>query len=517
MQLDPKDAAAYRNRGVAKVRLGQYADAIADCDRALQLDPDHAETHRSRGMAKAHLGQYTDAIADYDGALRLAPDDAATYHSRGEANEKLGRQREAMADYDQALHLDSKRGSVGGRWFRKVTQSAGRLSPKGLMLATVFVVLCGAVSATAASGVVPFRAFAAPFVAAARSPTPFRPPLPTATLQSIAVAPVPAPTRTPTPKPPQTSTATATRQSTAVAPAPIIPTRTPTRAPPKPAVTKSPSRVSTPTPTVLFPHTNVGSNLRAGPGVAYDVVGVLAKDARVQPVFRSADRLWLKLVTGVWIHATLVDNIPAGLPTETPRPAPSPAPSIPAPTSAPVQGDWAWPVLRNEPFLMPDGLEISLTEVIYGDPHRMQTYIERRGGQDCAGCLAVKLEIVNRRGNQKEYVVQEDFKLLTGGPETEPYPQVQCQHAYAMRSMANPGGLRALPKHLGRDERVLCFERVAALAGDIRLAYAPVFLFDDHNTPTPTPTGRLHRTHELREREQAFRTGWAVFFTFQGR
>ncbi len=517
LQLDPNATWTYRNRGLAKFRLGQYRQALADYDQALRLAPDNAEAYRNRGDAKTHLGRYADAIADYDQTLRLDPKDAEAYHSREEANEILDRQREAIADYDQTSRLDSHRGSVGGRLFRKVTQRAGHLSPKGLMLATVFIVLCGgAVSATVASGVVPFRALASPFVAAARIPTPSLTPLPTATRQLIAVAPTSVPTRTPTPRATLKSAATATLKPTVVPPTPIVPTRTPTRATPKPAAITSLPRASTPTPTLLFPHTNVGSNLRSGPGVEYDVVGVLAKDARVQPVSRSADQLWLKLVTGVWIHASLVDNVPSGLPTAIHRPTPPPPTATPAPASVPVQGDWSLPVRRNEPFLMQDGLEIRIKEVIHGDTNRMQAYIERRGGQDCEGCLAVKLEIVNRRGNTKEYVVQEDFTLLQGGPEAEPYPQVQCQHPHALRSMANPGSLRGLPKHLGGDERVLCFERVAALAWDMRLAYAPVFLFDDRSRPTPTPAGSLQRTDEPKEQEQAFRTGWTVFFNLQG-
>ncbi len=63
--------------------------------------------------------------------------------------------------------------------------------------------------------------------------------------------------------------------------------------------------------------------------------------------------------------------------------------------------------------------------------------------------------------------------------------------------------------------RVLCFEQVAAFARDMRLSYAPVFLFDDHTTPTPTPAGRLHRAYAPKEQEQALRIGWMVFFTLQ--
>ncbi len=67
---------------------------------------------------------------------------------------------------------------------------------------------------------------------------------------------------------------------------------------------------------------------------------------------------------------------------------------------------------------MRDGVEITVEEIIYDDDDRMQSYIERRGGQSCTGCLAIELHIINKEGNSKEYITQEDFKLFNGSPDT---------------------------------------------------------------------------------------------------
>ena len=215
----------------------------------------------------------------------------------------------------------------------------------------------------------------------------------------------------------------------------------------------------------------------AGPGVAYGLVGNLDKGTEVVPVSRTADRLWLKLESGNWIFAYLVDDYRTDLPVETnitappppsatptsPSPTEIPATATPTPTSTPVpvQGDWELPIHRNESFLMRDGLEITVREVIDEDDERMQSYIERRGGQSCTGCLAIELQIINKEGNSKEYITQEDFKLFNGGPDTESYQQVRCQHAGGLRSMENQGGLRALAKGLSDgSEYFICFEGV---------------------------------------------------------
>ena len=105
LRLQPDDAVAYNNRGLAKMDLGQYEAALADFDEALRLKPDQAETYNNRGLAKKDLGQHEAAIADFDEALRLQPDLAETYNNRGNAKRGLGQHEAAIADFDEALRL----------------------------------------------------------------------------------------------------------------------------------------------------------------------------------------------------------------------------------------------------------------------------------------------------------------------------------------------------------------------------------------------------------------------------
>ena len=314
----------------------------------------------------------------------------------------------------------------------------------------------------------------------------------------------------------------------------VIETFTPTPPPPVPTATETPTVAPTVTPSIAPAKTNVQANLRGGPGVAYELVGFLEEGTEITPVSRSADRLWLKLEDEIWIFAYLVADAPSNLPLETNIPVPplppatatSPAPTkvpatpTPTPTATPVPvlGDWSLPVHRNQSFVMPDGLEITLREVIYGDDERMQTYIERRGGQSCEGCLAIELQVVNKDGNSREYVVLEDFKLFNGSPDSEPYEQVRCRHASGLRSMENQGALRALVKGFsGGGERFVCFEGVESLSLNTRLVYSPVFLWEDPNTPTATPEkSSVVYASEPIEKEQTYRTGWSIYFTLLG-
>ncbi len=314
----------------------------------------------------------------------------------------------------------------------------------------------------------------------------------------------------------------------------VIPTFTPTPVPLDPTPTAVPTSVPTPTPVPNRARINVvQANLRAGPGTAYALIGQLTENTNVRPVAQTSDRLWLKLDTGAWIFAELVDDIPLGLPVETNLPPTPTVTSTPVPptvvpttispisthTPVPVLGDWSEPIPRNERFLTPDFLEIRVKRIIYQDDAQMQSYIERRGGQSCEGCLVIAIEIVNLDGNTREYVMQEDFKLLEGSPDAEPYPQVRCAHPNGLRSMESPGNLQssAFVKNLREGgERFLCFEKVPKLSQHTRLIYSPVFLYDAP-TPTPTPRGSsVVRAAEPLENQQLYRTGWSVHFFLLG-
>ena len=53
--------------------LKQYNEAIKDYNQAIELDPKHANAYYNRGIAKALLKQYDEAIKDYNQAIELNP------------------------------------------------------------------------------------------------------------------------------------------------------------------------------------------------------------------------------------------------------------------------------------------------------------------------------------------------------------------------------------------------------------------------------------------------------------
>lgn len=62
------------------------------------------------------------------------------------------------------------------------------------------------------------------------------------------------------------------------------------------------------------PQTNGDSNLRAGPGQSFEIVGSVLTGTALKLVGRNAAGDWLKLENGAWIFSELVSNAPTDLP-----------------------------------------------------------------------------------------------------------------------------------------------------------------------------------------------------------
>ena len=91
--------------GNTKLNLEDYYGAIEDYSKAIELDPDDADAYYNRGVAKKKLKDYYGAINDYSKAIELKPDYADAYVNRGISKEDLGDLNGACADWKKAASL----------------------------------------------------------------------------------------------------------------------------------------------------------------------------------------------------------------------------------------------------------------------------------------------------------------------------------------------------------------------------------------------------------------------------
>ena len=104
--LDPRDAVAYYNRGLAYHELGQYEKAIENYSETIRLDPQVADAYYNRGRSYSQLGQYERVLEDLNEALRINPLDADFYYHRSLAYIVLDLYERALEDLNKALRIN---------------------------------------------------------------------------------------------------------------------------------------------------------------------------------------------------------------------------------------------------------------------------------------------------------------------------------------------------------------------------------------------------------------------------
>ncbi|MDR0494586.1 MAG: tetratricopeptide repeat protein [Treponema sp.] len=106
IETDAGYAAAYINRGNYYYKLKENEKALADYNRAVEIDADYTFAYNARGNFYYRLKENEKALADYNKAIETDPDYAVAYYDRGNVYYKLKENEKALADYDKAVEID---------------------------------------------------------------------------------------------------------------------------------------------------------------------------------------------------------------------------------------------------------------------------------------------------------------------------------------------------------------------------------------------------------------------------
>ena len=104
--LDSGFATAYLNRGYALTFKENLRDAQADFERAMIAKPNWAEPYIGRAILHYMSGQPQAAIADLTNAISIDPHDAQAYLNRGILFREQGHIAKAVIDFKMAVNLD---------------------------------------------------------------------------------------------------------------------------------------------------------------------------------------------------------------------------------------------------------------------------------------------------------------------------------------------------------------------------------------------------------------------------
>jgi tetratricopeptide (TPR) repeat protein len=130
LRLDKPTAAAYRARGGARAKLGDYLGAADDYTLALDLESDPA-TRLARGWAYVFGEAPKAGLRDFEEVLRADPDSGEAYGGRAYVRVKTGQWRDAVADADQAARRGAKDPRLLSNAARVFAQAAGLVGRPG--------------------------------------------------------------------------------------------------------------------------------------------------------------------------------------------------------------------------------------------------------------------------------------------------------------------------------------------------------------------------------------------------
>jgi TonB family protein len=105
IEAAPRDARAYKHRGLAHAKLGNVQQAYEDLNKAIALDPQDAIAYNQRGIAAFAAGNAQAALKDFSKTIELQPQLAEAYNNRGIMARTLGDYRQAGKDFERAAQL----------------------------------------------------------------------------------------------------------------------------------------------------------------------------------------------------------------------------------------------------------------------------------------------------------------------------------------------------------------------------------------------------------------------------
>ena len=120
MQVAKDDPAPWHNRGIARLALKDYRNAVMDFTGSLRLKKE-AQTHVFRGVSFSELGEYERALLDLEEALGMAPTSAEAHNALawvlataatpgfrdGKRAIELARKACVLGNWRDAAHIDT--------------------------------------------------------------------------------------------------------------------------------------------------------------------------------------------------------------------------------------------------------------------------------------------------------------------------------------------------------------------------------------------------------------------------
>ena len=112
LELDPRNAKAENNLGVALLRQGNLTEAMAHFQKALEVDPDYTDAQNDLGMAFLREEKVDEAIPHLQRAIELNPANAKIYEAYLSSLDSPASPPQAGLRLEDALHPQAQEGAT---------------------------------------------------------------------------------------------------------------------------------------------------------------------------------------------------------------------------------------------------------------------------------------------------------------------------------------------------------------------------------------------------------------------
>jgi len=106
IQINPKDADAWIQRGNALYKLGRLDEAIESYTKAIEIDPESDNAYNQKGIALGSRGEYSLAIGDFKKAISIERNDSNAWYNLGRSYALQKRFDEAISSFGEAIRID---------------------------------------------------------------------------------------------------------------------------------------------------------------------------------------------------------------------------------------------------------------------------------------------------------------------------------------------------------------------------------------------------------------------------
>ena len=106
--LQPDDAVAWINQGLALGVLERYEDAISAFEKAIELNPESHKAWNYKGEMLVKLEKEQEAIESFDRATQIEPKYAPAYYNKATCFALQEQVKSAIENLEQAIRINPK-------------------------------------------------------------------------------------------------------------------------------------------------------------------------------------------------------------------------------------------------------------------------------------------------------------------------------------------------------------------------------------------------------------------------